>query len=214
WGVPTFTTARIPLEPELLRSLNVDWICPHAQTYDLGRAEACREAGLQVWTYTCCGPRFPYTNIMADDPLICARIIGWQMYQQKLDGFLFWGLNYWARPHNDRPIHLPQGPRLQWSITTGGDTWYALHGDGVLLYPLPDGPMGSIRLANIRDGFEDYEYLWALGEAGGDVDRVRHLCEPVTTSLSSFTLDPELLLRQRESVAQRGAWRGPGHDQP
>ncbi len=201
WGVPTFTTAHIPLDPDVLRDLNVDWICPHARRYRFEDAERCREAGLQVWTYTCCGPRHPFTNILADDPLIAARIIGWQMHHQKRDGFLFWGINVWGRARNDAPIDLSAGPRLDWSITTGGTQWAALHGDGVLLYPLPDGPAGSIRLANIRDGFEDYEYLWERARVRGQADTARGLCEPVTRSLTEFTLDPDTVLAQRRRLA-------------
>lgn len=202
WGVPTFTTAHVPLEPEALRDLNIDWICPHARRYNFADAERCRKAGFQVWTYTCCGPRYPFTNIMADDPLIAARIIGWQMYQQKLDGFLFWGVNVWGRRNNNAPIDLSKGPRLDWSICTGGTRWAALQGDGVLLYPLPDGPMGCIRLENIRDGFEDYEYLHELGRVRGQRDTARALCETVTRSLTEFTYDPETVLRQRRMLAE------------
>ncbi|MBD3293486.1 MAG: DUF4091 domain-containing protein [Armatimonadia bacterium] len=200
WGVPTFTTAHVPLDPEVLADLNIDWICPHARRYRFEAAERCREAGFEVWSYTCCGPRYPFTNILADDPLIAARIIGWQVYQQKLDGFLFWGVNIWSRAGNEGTIELTGDPRLDWNITTGGEKWAALHGDGTLLYPLDDGPMGCIRLANVRDGFEDYEYLHALGKRIG-IDETRGLCEPVTKSLSNFTLDPDVVLARREALA-------------
>jgi len=200
WGVSTFTTAHVPLDPQVMANLNIDWICPHARRYRFADAERCREAGFEVWAYTCCGPRYPFTNILADDPLIAGRVIGWQMYQQKLDGFLFWGVNVWGRRGNDEPIELTGDPRLAWSITTGGTMWAALHGDGLLLYPLADGPMGCIRLANVRDGFDDYEYLHALGERRG-IDEVRGLCEPVTKSLSDFTRDPAVVLARRAALA-------------
>ena len=100
-------------------------------------------------------------------------------------------------------LDLSQGARLSWSINTGGANWPALHGDGVLLYPLPDGPAGSIRLANLRDGLEDYEYLWALGERRGEVWSARAECEPVTTSLTAFTLDPQVLTAARDRIARR-----------
>ncbi len=202
WGVPTFTTAHVPLDPEALRDLNIDWICPHAQRYRSADARRCQEAGYEVWFYTCCGPRYPFTNIMADDPLIAARLIGWQMYREQLDGFLFWGVNVWGRRGNEAPIDLSKGPRLDWSICTGGTQWAALQGDGVLLYPLPEGPMGCIRLDNIRDGFEDYEYLWALEQARGDSEAVRALTEPVTRSLTDYTYDPRVVLERRERIAE------------
>jgi hypothetical protein len=54
----------------------------------------------------------------------------------------------------------------QWNPASYGDgsglNW--LFGDGKLLYTGTNGPIGSIRLANIRDGMEDYDYL-ALASA-------------------------------------------------
>jgi len=200
YGLPTLTTAKIPQDPRAMRELNVDWLCPVSDVYSFADAERCRADGLQVWSYVCLGPRFPHANFLVDDPLIEARVIIWQAFHQKLDGFLYWGLNVWERPRNDKPIDPARGPKLDWSITTNGMPF--LHGDGVLLYPLPDGPAGSIRLANLRDGLEDYEYLWALGRARGDVWSARADCEPVTRALTTFTRDPAVLQRVRERVAR------------
>jgi hypothetical protein len=203
YGLPTLTTAKVPQEPGAMRALNVDWNCPVSSVYDLEQAEECRAAGLQVWSYICLGPRYPYANWLADDPLIEARVIWWQAYHQKMDGFLYWGLNIWDRASNDYVIHPESdGPRLRWSITTGGD-YPALHGDGELLYPGPDGPLGCIRLENIRDGIEDYEYLWLLAELDGDVEKAREACSPVTASLTTFTRDPTALYATRDRIARR-----------
>lgn len=205
--IHTLTTAQVPLDPAKMRSINVDWNCPLTPRYDYAQAEKCRKAGLQVWTYTCCGPREPYANILGDDPLIEARVLWWQMYQQQVDGFLFWGLNIWDGPHNDKPIDLSKGPLLDWGITTGGprdEQWLQeLHGDGRLIYAGPNGPIGSIRLANIRDGLQDYEYLWLLAKGLGSVEEGRKACLPVTDSLTHFTFDPKVVERQRDAVARR-----------
>jgi len=200
--IRTLTTARVPQEPQAMRDLNVDWNCPVSSVYNFAQAEKCRAAGLQVWSYICCGPRYPYANWLADDPLVEARVIWWQAFQQKFDGFLYWGLNIWGREHNDKPVDPAAGPRLEWSITTGGGEWDRLHGDGVLLYPGKDGPIGSIRLANIRDGLEDYEYLWLLSQRPGGPDAARQACLGVTQSLTQFTRDAETVYRQRAVVAK------------
>lgn len=205
--IRTLTTAYTPLDPAVLRDLNVDWACPLTPRYAYEEAERCRAAGHEVWAYICLGPRYPYANWLADDPLIEARVLWWQAYRERMDGFLYWGLNIWDRAGNDRLIVPEDGPFLSWSITTGGDyDW--LHGDGELLYAGRDGPIGSIRLANIRDGLEDYEYLWALADISGSVERARAACRPVTASLTSFTRDPAALLHQRDRVARRiERWR-------
>jgi hypothetical protein len=208
--VPTMTTAHIPLDPKLLRDLHVDWIVPLTSSYSYDKAEECRKAGLKVWAYVALGPREPYANFMADDPLIEARILWWQAYQQKLDGFLFWGVNIWERRNNSRPIDPALGPFLDWSITTGKandeDYLRELHGDGVLLYPGKAGPIGSIRLANIRDGLEDHEYLWLLAKQAG-VEPARKACLPVTRSLTEFTQDPAAVYAQRDRIARQIAIR-------
>lgn len=199
--IETFTTAKVPQDPAVMRDLNVDWNCPLTAAYRFDDAERCRAAGLQVWAYVCLGPGFPYANWLADHPLIEARVLPWQAFHQKMDSLLYWGVNIWSRPHNDRPIDPARGPLLKWSITTGG-RHPTLHGDGVLLYPGPDGPIGSIRLASLRDGLEDVEYLWLLRQHAG-LDAARAACGPITTSLTEFTRDPSVLVRQREAIARR-----------
>ncbi|MCD4825718.1 MAG: DNRLRE domain-containing protein, partial [Phycisphaerae bacterium] len=43
-----------------------------------------------------------------------------------------------------------------------GRTWNRSNGDGLLLYAGDDDPIATMRLKAIRDGLEDYEYLWLL----------------------------------------------------
>ena len=206
YGIPTLTTAQVAQNPQVMRDINVDWNCPLTPRYHVEEADRCRQAGQQVWAYVCCGPRKPYANFLADDALIEARLIWWQAYQQKMDGFLYWGLNIWGRPHNDALIDPDRdGPRLRWSITTGGkEAWLqSLHGDGELLYAGQNGPLGCIRLANIRDGLDDYEYLWLLGQLTGNPEQARAACRPVSSDLTTFTRDPQVLLAQRERTARK-----------
>ena len=204
WGIPTLTTAKIPQDPAVMKELNVDWNCPLTARYDLDAAERCRAAGLQVWAYVCCSPRYPYANWLADDPLVEARVIWWQAYHQKMDGMLYWGLNIWGRANNKTMIDPEKdGPLLNFGITTEAVWADRLHGDGLLLYPGKDGPIGSIRLANIRDGLEDYDYLSLLAEREGSIEKARQACLPVTTSLTQFTRDPETVLAQRDRIARR-----------
>lgn len=205
YGLPTLTTAQVPQDPQAMKDLNVDWSCPLTPVYKPDQARRCREAGLQVWAYVCCGPRRPYANFLGDDALIEARLIWWQAFQQEMDGFLYWGLNIWGRSNNDYLIDPEKdGPRLRWSITTGGEEQWlrSLHGDGELLYAGQDGPIGCIRLDNIRDGLDDYEYLWLLGKLTSR-DEANAACRPVSTDLKTFTHDPGVLLGQREIIARR-----------
>ena len=199
--VHTMTTARLPLDPTLMADLKIDWNCPLTPRFTAEAAEACRAAGQEAWAYVCMGPGYPYANWLCNHPLIEARVIGWQSYREQIDGLLYWGLNIWDRPHNDRPVDLTKGPLLDWNISTGGRyNW--LHGDGRMLYAGQDGPIGSIRVEALRDAFEDYEYLYRLAELT-DAKSAREACEPVTQGLTSYTRDSAALAAQREAVAER-----------
>ena len=109
------------------------------------------------------------------------------------------------RPGNETPLDPAAGPFLKWSISTSEpDGWIPwLHGDGRMLYAGREGPIGSIRLDNIRDGLEDYEYLWLLSERTDDPEAGRQACAPVASGLSQFTSDPSVLREERDHIARR-----------
>lgn len=175
-------------------SLNIDWFVPLSRSYDPQLAEGVRKRGGEMWWYICCGPGHPYANWMLEFPLIEARLIWWQAFQNDVEGFLYWGLNIWERKNNEKPISSAAGPRLEWSLTSG---WQGeFHGDGVLILPGEDGPLSTIRLENIRDGLEDTEllrlYRTEKGPAGtgGILNRV-------TRNRTTFTRSPQDLTSAR-----------------
>ncbi|HUV04804.1 MAG TPA: glycoside hydrolase domain-containing protein [Armatimonadota bacterium] len=155
--VHTLSTAWLPPGTDPL-SLNIDWYVPMTSSYDHELAESVRRRGGEVWWYICMGPNYPYANWLLENPLIEARLIWWQAFQYDVEGFLYWGVNIWDKQNNDEPIPSTAGPRIDWSVTAGGQ-YPSLNGDGELLYPGEKGPIGSIRLENFRDGLEDIELL-------------------------------------------------------
>jgi hypothetical protein len=201
FGLPTMTTGHVPQDSQTLRDLQIDWLCPITDWLDFGKVERCRAEGFKVWSYCSLQPYPPFPNWRLDCPLVEARVMWWQAYHENLDGFLYWALNIWSRPNNDKPINPSDGPLLKWGVTTLPDyPW--LHGDGLLLYPGVNGPMGSIRLANIRDGLEDYEYLWLLAQKRHGREAGRTACLPVAESLASYTRDPLRVDAQRDRIAR------------
>ena len=199
--VKTFTTSYFVHELEKMREMNVDWTCPLTSVYNFEEAEQCRGDGRQVWSYICCGPVHPYANIMCRFPLIESRVIFWQCFREKFDGLLYWGVNIWDREDNV-PIDPKAGPFLDWSIESyiGG----SIYGDGRLIYAGVNGqPIGSIRLANLRDGLEDYEYLYQIREKNaGTWEKARELCLPVSPTLTDFSRAPSVLYQQRRVLAR------------
>ena len=125
-----------------------DWYCPVTWDHDFTVSEEIRrETGKKVWWYTCCSGGF--SNYEAN--MVERRIFGLQSWQVKADGFLFWMMNYWhdCGRFSETDTYFPD-------FKTGH--WAGNAGDGFLLFPGEQHVLPTIRLAQIRDGMEDYEF--------------------------------------------------------
>ena len=108
--------------------------------------------------------------------------------------------------------------------TPYGEIRYWGNGDGRFLYP-PNrnpgldrakylgGPVDSVRWENLREGFEDYEYLWLLERAVSEApegrraqaEAAKQLLDPppsVFVSGREYTKDPKTILEHRQKVAE------------
>lgn len=65
----------------------------------------------------------------------------------------------------------------------GSDSWTRSTGSGVPFKPV-DGPLASLRLKQIRDGFEDWE-MFLIGDSLGLTEQIRELVEQVYSRLGS-----------------------------
>jgi hypothetical protein len=160
--------------------------------------ERAREAGKEVWFYTCCHPTGVFPNRFLDQPLIKTRILQWFNWRYKLSGYLHWGLNFWDAD----PLHSTGNPGLP-----PGDCW--------IVYPGPNGPLSSLRWEALRDGFEDYECLWLLADrtrrlaaelnappALFDPDqRSDELAEKLVRTMIDYARDPAELRAVRDEIA-------------
>ena len=181
--------------------VTTDWYCPTTPRYKMETSEYLRSLGKQVWWYTCCNPTPPYANMAAVDwPAADGRILlGNMTWLYRADGFLFWHVNNW-KPTNplldEDDTYFPEWRALEipisWSIT-------GCAGDGVFLYPGKERILPSIRLALIRDGVEDYEWLQAAAAKKG-VAAADAAVKATVTSLTEFEHDVEKLKAARSRV--------------
>jgi len=161
--------------PALRDDLEV-WVPKLNHLYNwLPHYEQAREAGKEIWFYTCCHPMGVFPNRFLDMALVKTRILQWYNWRYEMSGYLHWGLNFW----DDDPLHSTGNPGLP-----PGDCW--------IVYPGPDGPLSSLRWEALRDGFEDYEYLWLLA------DTSRHVAAELKVDEASF--DPS---RRSDEFARR-----------
>jgi hypothetical protein len=203
--------------------------CPISYAWDDKRAQERMAAGDAFWWYVCTGPKAPYATLFIDHPGTEMRVWLWQTWKRGIDGVLAWQTNYWTSPYAyPDGLQNPYEDPMSWVSGYGIERGQRLpwgNGDGRFLYPplaAADGPgetpvleppVPSIRLAMLRDGIEDYEYLKMLsallkekGKVMGEAERKRlesllDLTE-ITQSLTEFAIDPAPLVRRRHAIAQ------------
>ena len=142
----------------------------------------------------------PFGCIMAGDlppfwqidfPVTAYRIAPWLNRRYGITGLLYWSTVYFGSP--DRNPWDDPGFRVMWN------------GEGALFYPGDaagiDGPIASIRLKNLRDGMEDYEYFALLEQLGG-VEAVDAIVREAVPTWGSWRQEAEALPMLRARLAE------------
>ena len=145
-------------EPEGVKELadSVDVFDVYVAQYHKAGVEAMQKAkGTEVWLAICCYP-MEHPNLFVEYPLIDARVLAMFCWKYNAQGFEYWSPTAWGKNWQGKGAKWPLKP---WDPNSFG----RYNGDGLLIYPGADGvPYSSVRLEALRDGFEDYEYLWML----------------------------------------------------
>ena len=195
-GLPLMTTARnyrdLRKNPQRTDCRIADWFCPVTSDHDDTLSKQLRREGHQVWWYVCCAPEYPYANFATIEyPFIEGRLLAWQTFQHRADGLLYWHVNLWTNE-----CYFDESVCYQPYFKLANFTFTHFSGDGQLLYPGATGPLPSIRLANIRDGSEDYDYLSLYGDKGRD------FCRELSPTMTDYTRDPARLRAVRRQIAE------------
>ena len=129
------------------------------------------------------------------------RIPTWLNRQYDINGLLYWTTTGW---YDDNGPWLV--PAFAYYGHMGDKTARYYNGGGMLLYPGPeagfDGAVTSIRLKNLREGLEDYEYF-AILEKNGYEDFVKEMVNEICPEWWDYTQDPEALFKVRENLAMK-----------
>jgi len=162
--------------------------------------------GEATW-YISCDQAYPQPNYFIDAPVLDPVMVPWITARYKMDGILYWAANFWSQtpdPWLD-PVTYISGFRC-----SGG---YVLNGEGSLIYPgdrtkqytgQPNvtGPVSSIRFEMLREGIEDYEYLWLLKDKGAG-DFAEEMINNMVIDVSTFSRNLEELYLTRKEMARR-----------
>ena len=173
----------------------VGWVDIWAPLWPMFGDQAVKKrlsAGEEIWSYTalCQGrPETPFWEL--DFPILNYRIPMWISWRLDITGLLYWSTTNWA------------STRDVWTNPLTYDDQYNM--EGSLLYPGVDvgvqGLITSIRLKQIREGLEDYEYLTILAQR-----RSRAVAEGVAKKIArswhDWDTDARHLQRARAEIAR------------
>jgi hypothetical protein len=149
-------------------------------------------AGEEIWSYTALcqgGQETPFWQL--DFPPLNYRIPMWINWRFGITGLLYWSATNWASAGD------------VWTNPLTYDDRYNM--EGSLLYPGADagvqGFIASIRLQEIREGLEDYEYLRILAQRRSKV-AADAVVRKIARTWHSWDTDARHLLQARAEIAR------------
>ena len=219
-------TTMLTEQPEEALAGPIDLWCPVTFNYNYDAAHRRQAKGERIWWYVCCGPHAPFCTLFIDHPATDLRVWLWQTWQRHVTGVLVWHSNYWdsygepdQNPYQD-PMSYVGGSRPSERQHWG-------NGDGRFVYPplaafdpqnadrpVIAPPVSSIRWEMLREGIEDYEYLWLLRDLlakrrnslpAEQVKQYESLLEvpaAITRDMTTYTADPSPIYARRKAIAE------------
>ena len=200
------------VEPELVGLIDI-W-CPSISMMAKNPESywARQKEGEELWLYTCLGrpgrDNGAAPSFVLEESAAGLRLIGWICRFYKAEGFLYWAIDRWTRNGVKGGKPYPEEP---WNIQNVN----GYNGESCLIYPARRfdlEPLSSIRMENLRDGFEDFEYLKLLEdsftakkasltpEECAEIEELLSMKKLVRSGLD-YTDDSALILETRRKIA-------------
>ena len=163
--------------------------------------------GGEITWYISCDQVYPQPNYFIDGPAMDPVMVPWITWRYGMNGILYWDIAFWSQTPDP---WLDPVTYLSGFLCSDG---YIVNGEGCMVYPGNrakrytgqndvDGPVSSIRLELLREGIEDYEYLWLL-KSLGDSDFADRAVQGMAVDVSAFSRNVEELFELRQRMAAR-----------
>jgi len=200
-------------EPALFGA--VDTWCPVTPNYDRTNCQARQKAGEKIWWYVCCGPKAPHCGLFIDHGATELRVWLWQTWQNKVQGCLVWESTWWTSSGSPNKPQNPWTDPMGW--TPEGGCWG--NGDGRFIYPANrdypndkrpyvEGPVDSIRWEMLREGLEDWEYLYLLNQCvqkklpgAAAYAKLLEVPPSISEDMTHFAREPQPIYARRAEIA-------------
>ena len=187
----------------------VDIWCPLFAFIDSASIDSKLKHGDEVWSYTALSQRAPeyhpdYEKVKdydspywhIDAKLTSYRTPTWINWHYNINGLLYWS--------SVQIADSKTGIMDPWMLPAFSESDSQFNGGGHLMYPgVPcgiDGPVSCIRLKNIRDSMEDWEYFAILEKLAGK-DAVNKIVSEVAPNWWATSEDPAVIEAARERLA-------------
>ena len=194
--------------PQLRTMATLNWLPPtdlpldawvlQYENYNAADAAKWVATGKEQWWYHCIEPSgTTFLNTFIERPLMMARLLFWLGSAHPVSGWLYYSSVMWNRYPSSKAVMAKISGTARTDFDPANYIWLPrtdifANGDGNFVYPGNSGPIPSVRLMNIRDGFEDAELFRKL-----TLEQVHEIISPLVSSATNYTLDPLLLEKQR-----------------
>jgi concanavalin A-like lectin/glucanase superfamily protein/glycosyl hydrolase family 123 len=173
--------------------------------------ERLSKRGDEIWWYGADEPHHPYPNYFLDYPVFDCRIIMTLSYMYKVKGILYWSINREWETNTGINKQWPDASWKPYIFSHNTKKRKYKNGMGNLVYPGKHGELlPSLRLENLRDGLEDYEYLMILkklvAQKGNtalakQAEILLKVPSNVAVAVDDYSANPENLMNYRNKVA-------------
>ena len=122
--------------------------------------------GEGFWIYMTMESNNPYPSLQLDDNLLSPRSLFWMNQCYGIQAILYWCVCYYSKAVAIGGDSTEKRERNVWSDP---NSYVNVNGDAYLLYPGSryglTTPISTLRLESLRQGSEDYEYIYLLENA-------------------------------------------------
>ena len=124
-------------------------------------------------------------------PLWRTRILGVQLYYYDIKGFLHWGYNFWNSSVSRSTVN-------PWLVNDSVGAYPA--GDAFVVYPGKNGPLDSLRLEILSDGWQDYRIAMLAEKYAGKQAVQAIFEEEGMKDFDIYSHEPKNYLKIREKL--------------
>ena len=203
WGTDKIRNLSCTISGMILKGqVYFDWERIYGDYYDRAQSYVITEEAQgndrDLWAYSAgYNKGYTYANHLIENTSLQTKMLFWQLYQNGVTGYLYYGSNNWNEYDQENGGFIDQtvtGSRrnVRWRTNKHNyATGYSIYGNGVLFYGPTQGMIpgldyiGTVRVELMRDGIEEYQMLTMLEEYKGS-DAAQAIVSEVSANVVNY----------------------------